>query len=668
MVPGRRTGAGWLTVSLLGSLPRAALPCNFRFFRGPGLAEATHATHQIHGMADEKRPTSRTWLGYLLIAAAALVFSGIFKPPGPPLVPYDEAVAEVRRGEVAAAVVKPDEIELVRRAGEQRPEERVRVTRLPGVEDEPIVRALLEQQVRIEAKSARSAAWTQVALWLLPLLLINAVFFMMLRRAGQGAGGPLGFLRSKAKIYDRSKQDPVRFSDVAGVDEAKDELVEVIDFLKEPSRYRSLGGRIPRGLLLVGPPGTGKTLLARAVAGEANVPFFSLNASEFVEMFVGLGAARVRELFEEARKSAPSIVFIDEIDAVGRTRGGLSALSTHDEREQTLHQLLAELDGFDARTTVILMAATNRPEVLDPALMRPGRFDRQVIVDRPDLRGREAILAVHARRVPLAKDVDLGLVARRTPGMVGADLAKIVNEAALAGARRGAREIGQADFDEALDRSQLGLRRRGQIMTAEERRRVAYHEAGHALVALALPAADPVERVSIVARTIGALGVTIQVPRDERQLVTEQEIESRVTVMLGGRAAEEIALGQVSSGAHDDLGRATALVREMVTRLGMSRRLGLPALSRQVGAPMLGVIQEERTCSDETAREVDEEVRERLGEMYLKAKQLLVDRREGLEAAAEALVLKETLRGDELEQIAAMSVRRKIAVGSPSAA
>ncbi|WP_437814404.1 ATP-dependent zinc metalloprotease FtsH [Sorangium sp. So ce1078] len=628
-------------------------------------------------MADEKRPVSRTWLGYLLIAAAILVFSGIVKPPGPPLVPYDEAVAEVRRGEVAAALVKPDEIELVRRGdaprpeergGAQRSEERVRVTRLPGVEDEPIVRALLEQQVRIEAKSARSAAWTQAAIWLLPLLLVNALFFMMLRRAGQGAGGPLGFLRSKAKIYDRSRQDPVRFSDVAGVDEAKDELVEVVDYLKEPSRYRSLGGRIPRGLLLVGPPGTGKTLLARAVAGEADVPFFSLNASEFVEMFVGLGAARVRELFEEARKSAPSIVFIDEIDAVGRTRGGLSALSTHDEREQTLHQLLAELDGFDARTTVILMAATNRPEVLDPALLRPGRFDRQVIVDRPDLRGREAILAVHARRVPLASDVDLGLVARRTPGMVGADLAKIVNEAALAGARRGGRQIGQADFDEALDRSQLGLRRRGQIMTAEERRRVAYHEAGHALVALALPAADPVERVSIVARTIGALGVTIQVPRDERQLVTEQEIESRVTVMLGGRAAEEIALGQVSSGAHDDLGRATALVREMVTRLGMSRRLGLPALARNVGAPMLGVIQEERTCSEETAREVDEEVRERLGEMYLKAKQLLVDRREGLEAAAEALVLKETLRGEELEQIAAVSTRRKISVGSPSAA
>ncbi|MGK3974716.1 ATP-dependent zinc metalloprotease FtsH [Sorangium sp. So ce118] len=619
-------------------------------------------------MADEKRPASRAWLGYLLIAAAILVFSGVIRPPGRPLVPYDEAVAEVRRGEVAAAIVKPDEVELLRRGGPQRPEERVRVTRLPGVEDEPLVRALLDREVRIEAKSAQSSAWTQVAVWLLPLVLINAALFMMLRRAGQGGGGPLGFLRSKAKIYDRSRQDPVRFSDVAGVDEAKDELVEVVDFLKEPSRYRSLGGRIPRGLLLIGPPGTGKTLLARAVAGEANVPFFSLNASEFVEMFVGLGAARVRELFEEARKSAPSIVFIDEIDAVGRTRGGLGALATHDEREQTLHQLLAELDGFDVRTTVILMAATNRPEVLDPALLRPGRFDRQVIVDRPDLRGREAILAVHARRVPLANDVDLGLVARRTPGMVGADLAKIVNEAALAGARRGAKEIGQADFDEALDRSQLGLRRRGQIMTAEERRRVAYHEAGHALVALALPAADPVERVSIVARTIGALGVTIQVPRDERQLVTEQEIESRVTVMLGGRAAEEIALGQVSSGAHDDLGRATALVREMVTRLGMSRRLGLPALARSVGAPMLGVLQEERTCSEETAREVDEEVRERLGEMYLKAKQLLADRREGLEAAAEALVLKETLRGEELERIAAVATRRKISVGSTSAA
>jgi len=479
---------------------------------------------------------------------------------------------------------------------------------------------------------------------------------------GQGASGPLGLLRSRAKIYDRTRQEPVGFADVAGVDEAKDELVEVVDYLREPGRYRSLGGRIPRGLLLIGPPGTGKTLLARAVAGEANVPFFSLNASEFVEMFVGLGAARVRELFEQARKSAPSIVFIDEIDAVGRTRGGLGALATHDEREQTLHQLLAELDGFDPRATVILMAATNRPEVLDPALLRPGRFDRQVVVDRPDLRGRKAILDVHCRRVPLGKDVDLGLVARRTPGMVGADLARIVNEAALAGARRRARQIVQADFDEALDRTLLGLRRRGQVMTPEERRRVAFHEAGHALVALALPSADPVERVSIVARTIGALGVTIQVPRDERHIITEQEIESRVTVLLGGRAAEETALGEVSSGAHDDLGRATALVREMVTRLGMSRRLGLPSLARNVGSPLLGVMQEERLCSEDTARMIDEEVRERLGELYLKAKEILQGKRDGLEAAADALIERETLSGEEIERVAG-AARWKLTAG-----
>jgi cell division protease FtsH len=619
-------------------------------------------------MAEDRKPASRAWLGTLMVALLILLFSRLLKPPGPELVPYNEAIAEVERGEITSAVVKPDEIVLARKDDPGRTKDRIRVTRLPGVDNEPIVRALLDKQVRIEAKSAQTSAWVQVALWLLPLVLINAAFFMMLRRAGPGTGGALGFLRSRAKVYDRSQQEPVRFSEVAGVDEAKEELVEVVDFLTEPSRYRSLGGRIPRGLLLIGPPGTGKTLLARAVAGEAHVPFFSLNASEFVEMFVGLGAARVRELFEQARRSAPSIVFIDEIDAVGRTRGGLGAIAAHDEREQTLHQLLAELDGFDARTTVILMAATNRPEVLDPALLRPGRFDRQVIVDRPDLRGREAILAVHARRVPLARDVDLSLIARRTPGMVGADLAKIVNEAALAGARRGAKEIAQSDFDEALDRSQLGLRRRGQIMTPEERRRIAYHEAGHALVALTLPAADPVERVSIVARTIGVLGATIQVPRDERHIVTEQELESRIAVMLGGRAAEEIALGEVSSGAHDDLGRATGLLREMVTRLGMSRRLGLPALARNTGPSMLGVVQEERICSEDTAREIDEELRERLGELYLKAKQLLLDRREGLEAAAEALVLKETLSGEELARIAAGSARRMITVGAPSAA
>jgi cell division protease FtsH len=600
-----------------------------------------------------KRP-HRAWIGYAILTVVALLLSGVITPPGPKHIPYDQAVALIEGGQVESATVTPDEVTLRLRNVDKKTGDRVATTRLPGVENEPIVKALLDQKTEIEAESGRASWWMTALLWILPLVAINALFFFAMRRMGPGAqsGGPLAFLKTRTRLYDKARQEPVRFRDVAGVDEAKDELVEVVDFLKNPARYRALGGRIPRGLLLIGPPGTGKTLLARAVAGEADVPFFSLNASEFVEMFVGLGAARVRDLFDQAKKAAPSIVFIDEIDAVGRTRGGLGALASHDEREQTLHQLLAELDGFDARTTVILMAATNRPEVLDPALLRPGRFDRQVIVDRPDLAGREAILRVHARKLPLGEDVDLAAVARRTPGMAGADLANIVNEAALAGARRGADRIHEIDFAEALDRVQLGLRKKGTIMTPAERRRVAYHEAGHALVALALPEADPVERVSIVARTIGALGTTIMVPRDERHVITEQELETRVTVLLAGRAAEQIALGQISTGAHDDLGRATAIVREMVTRLGMSR-LGLSTLTRPTGAPMLGIVQEERLCSDATAREIDDEVRDRIADAYRRAKQILDGRREALEAAADALVTRETVSGDELAAIAA---------------
>jgi len=619
--------------------------------------------------ANAKKP-ARSWIFYLLLILAALAFSGVFSPAGPREVPYGEALRLVESGRVVEASVTADDVVLrlsKEGAGEAKPSEKpalpglfaqaeheneVRTGRIPGVDREPLVEALLAQKVPLDAKVSRTPLWMMALWWILPIVLINLLFFSALRRAGAGGGaaGALGLTRARTRLYDRTGKEPVRFEDVAGVDEAKDELLEVVDFLKHPARYRALGGRIPRGLLLVGPPGTGKTLLARAVAGEAEVPFFSLNASEFVEMFVGLGAARVRDLFAEARKNAPCIVFIDEIDAVGRSRGGLGALATHDEREQTLQQLLAELDGFDPRATVILMAATNRPEVLDPALLRPGRFDRQVIVDRPDLRGREAILGVHARRVPLASDADLAAVARRTPGMVGADLANIVNEAALAAARRGGIVIAQADFEDALDRVQLGLRRRGLIMTTEERRRVSVHEAGHALVALSLPEADPVERVSIVARAI-SLGVTIQVPRDERHVMTEAELEARVTVMLGGRAAEELCEGETSTGAHDDLGRATQLVREMITRYGMSRRLGLPALARTVGAPLLGVTQDERMCSEQTAREIDEEVRDRLDELYARAKAILVGRRSSLRALADALVVRETLSGPELRRI-----------------
>ncbi len=613
-------------------------------------------------MADPARAESKpsigapggppAWIGYVVIGVLALLLSGVLSGPQARAIPYSDGVALVQADRVEKAVVTPDEVVLVQKAEGGKPAEQVRVTRLSGVPDEPLVKTLLDRNVKIEAQSTSTPFWLQALFWIVPFLLLNALFFFGLRHMGQApTGGPLSFLKSRTRLYDRSKQDPVRFSDVAGVDEAKDELVEIVDFLRQPDRYRALGGRIPRGLLLIGPPGTGKTLLARAVAGEAGVPFFSLNASEFVEMFVGLGAARVRDLFEQAKKSAPSIVFIDEIDAVGRARGGVGMLTSHDEREQTLQQLLAELDGFDARTTVIVMAATNRPEVLDPALLRPGRFDRQVIVDRPDLQGRAAILAVHARRGPLAPDVDLQQVARRTPGMAGADLANIVNEAALAGARRGAARIGQVDFADALDRVQLGLRRRGVIMTPAERRRVAYHEAGHALVALALPDADPLERVSIVARTIGALGVTIQIPRDERRILTEGELTTRVTVILGGRAAEEISLGEISTGAHDDLGKATAILREMVTRLGMSRKLGLPTLTRTVGAPLLGTTQEERLCSEDTARQIDEEVRERITELYRAAKRLLEEQRGALSVVAEALIARETLSGEEVVQL-----------------
>jgi cell division protease FtsH len=607
------------------------------------------------------------WLGYAALTLLILLVSGVFSLPGARVVPYNEGARLVQTDRVEKAVVTADDVVLIEKAEGKNAATEVRVTRLPGVADEPLMKALLDRNVPIEATRATTPFWLQAMFWVLPFLALNALFFYGIRRLGQGgpAGNPLALLKSRTRLYDRSKQDPVRFADVAGVDEAKDELVEIVDFLRQPERYRALGGRIPRGVLLIGPPGTGKTLLARAVAGEAGVPFFSLNASEFVEMFVGLGAARVRDLFEQAKKSAPSIVFIDEVDAVGRARGGTGTLTSHDEREQTLQQLLAELDGFDARTTVIVVAATNRPEVLDPALLRPGRFDRQVIVDRPDLQGRKAILDVHARRVPLALDVDLLQVARRTAGMAGADLANIVNEAALSGARRSASRVSQADFFDALDRVQLGLRRRGVIMTPAERRRVAYHEAGHALVALALPDADPVERVSIVARTIGALGMTVQVPRDDRRIFTEAELTTRITVILGGRAAEELSLREISTGAHDDLGKATAMLREMVTRLGMSRKLGLPTLTRTVGSPLLGTTTEERLCSEDTAREIDEEVRGRLAELHDAARRILDRKRSALESVAEALLARETLSGDEVAELAAAAPARELA---PSAA
>ena len=455
-------------------------------------------------------------------------------------------------------------------------------------------------------------------------------------------------------IYDATQHGKVTFEDVAGVDEAEAELVEVVDFLRHPQKYTALGARIPKGVLLVGTPGTGKTLLARAVAGEAGVPFFSLSGSEFVEMFVGLGAARMRDLFQEAKKRAPCIVFIDELDAIGKSRGGVAAFSTHDEREQTLNQLLVEMDGFEATAGVIIMAATNRPEVLDQALLRAGRFDRQVVVDRPDLRGREEILKVHVRKLTLADQVDLVLLAQRTPGMVGADLAKVANEAALAAARRGSAEVAQRDFELAIDRIQLGLEKKGRVMNEEEKRRVAYHESGHALVAMSVDRANPVHRVTIIPRSIGALGVTLQLPTEDRYLVTREDLLDRVCVMYGGRVAEEVVFGDVSSGAHDDLARATETARAMVTRLGMSERMGAMTYGRSQGSRFLpGMDVEERTYSEETARAIDAEIRALLEDQRRRATEILSERRALLERMAQRLLEVETLDRAEIERLQA---------------
>src|SRR5947199_2242821 len=445
---------------------------------------------------------------------------------------------------------------------------------IPGIDEAPVISELERHHVeftgRIESTFVRDLFFG----WIIPLGVMVGIWMFLMRRVGGGPTQALSFGRSKHKIFDR-KELKTTFGDVAGVDEAKAELVEIVDFLKNPKKYQRLGGRIPKGVLLVGPPGTGKTLLARAVAGEADVPFFTLSGSEFVEMFVGVGAARVRDLFEQAKEKAPCIVFIDELDAIGKTRAGTTGfLSGHDKREQTLNQLLAEMDGFDSSKGVIIMAATNRPEVLDPALLRAGRFDRQVVVDQPDVRGREAILRVHARNVTLAPTVDLRVLAARTPGMAGADLANIINEAALLAARKGKDAVDMADLEEAVDRVIGGLERKSRVLSEKERDIVAHHEIGHALVASSLPHADPVHKVTIIPRGVGALGATYQLPLEDRYLLTRSELEDRIAVLLGGRAAEEVVYGEISTGAHNDLERSTEMARLMVMQYGTSETLG----------------------------------------------------------------------------------------------
>src|SRR6266581_952173 len=444
------------------------------------------------------------------------------------------------------------------------------VTRIPGVDEAPLIAELEKHKVeftgRIESTFVRDLFFG----WIIPLGVMVGIWMFLMRRVGGGPTQALSFGRSKHKIFDR-KELKTTFGDVAGVDEAKAELVEIVDFLKNPKKYQRLGGRIPKGVLVVGPPGTGKTLLARAVAGEADVPFFTLSGSEFVEMFVGVGAARVRDLFMQAVKNAPSIIFIDELDAIGKARG-VSMLTGNDEREQTLNQLLAEMDGFDPNQGVIIMAATNRPEILDAALLRPGRFDRQILVDRPDIKGRTKILQLHAKKVKLSADLDLAVVAAKTPGFVGADLANIVNEAALLAARQEKESIEMAEFDEAIERVVAGLQKKSHVINPKEKKIVAYHESGHALVAELVPGADPVSKISIIPRGIAALGYTSQLPTEDRYLMTRSELLARICVLLGGRVAEEIVFGDISTGAQNDLQRATEIARTMITQFGMSEK------------------------------------------------------------------------------------------------
>jgi cell division protease FtsH len=490
--------------------------------------------------------------------------------------------------------------------------------------------------------------------WILPVALFFGLWTFIARRMRGLGGGLMSIGKSKAKIYVEADTG-VRFDDVAGVDEAKDELREIVDFLKDPGQYSRLGGRMPKGVLLVGPPGTGKTLLAKAVAGQAKVPFFSISGSEFVEMFVGVGAARVRDLFEQARAKAPAIIFIDELDALGRARGIGPYAGGHDEKEQTLNQLLAEMDGFDSKSGLVILAATNRPEILDPALLRAGRFDRQVLVDRPDKKGRVDILRVHLKKTKLSTDVDPEKVAALTPGFTGADLANLVNEAALLATRRGADDVQMIDFTNAIERMVAGLEKRNRLLNPKEREIVAYHEMGHALVALTLPGTDPVHKVSIIPRGIGSLGYTIQRPTEDRFLMTRQELENKMSVLLGGRAAELTVFGHLSTGAADDLRKVTDIARSMVTRYGMSERLGSVAYDRDprsfLTGPDLPPPPREQDYAEETAAVIDKEVRGIVQSAMERALGILRERRDVLERTAQRLLEKETLDEKELTEL-----------------
>jgi cell division protease FtsH len=561
------------------------------------------------------------------------------------VVPYSEFERLLAAGKVSEVVINGDRI-----TGKLKAPENGKTVAAANLVAPDLAERLSKYGVKY-TRVTENTLFRDVLSWVVPALVFFGVWYFLVRRmAGQqgGMGGFMSIGKSRAKVYVESKTG-VTFKDVAGVDEAKAELQEVVEFLKDPKKYGRLGARVPKGVLLVGPPGTGKTMLARAVAGEAGVPFFSISGSEFVEMFVGVGAARVRDLFEQARPKAPAIIFIDELDALGRARGA-NPVGGHDEKEQTLNQLLVELDGFDSSTGLVLLAATNRPEILDPALLRAGRFDRVVLVDRPDKKGRLQILQVHARKVMLAADVDLERIAAMTPGFSGADLANLINEAALLATRRDADAVGQADFNEAIERLIAGLEKKNRVLSETERRIVAHHELGHALVALGLPGTDPVHKISIIPRGVAALGYTLQRPTEDRFLMTREELENKMAVLLGGRGAEEVIYGHLSTGAANDLAKVTEIARSMVMRYGMVKSLGHVAYENEPAGFLNNNITQKQ-FSETTAREIDVAVREIVEKAYAKALSILKRERAALERWAQRLLERETLVEADLEEL-----------------
>jgi cell division protease FtsH len=598
-------------------------------------------------------------LAYVAIAALGvlLVQDAIMRSRQVATIPYSEFMRLVRGDQVAEIWISQNDV-----VGQLKSPLPSGQTRFSTTRVETDIAAQLEQHGVKYSGRIESTFIPTLLSWVVPVLIFGGVWLFLMRRAAGKMGGGAGLMtigKSKAKVLVEASTG-VSFKDVAGVDEAKEELQEVVNFLKDPQRYGRLGARMPKGVLLVGPPGTGKTLLARAVAGEAGVPFFSISGSEFVEMFVGVGAARVRDLFEQARGKAPSIIFIDELDALGRARQATQVMGGHDEKEQTLNQLLSEMDGFDPTSGVVILAATNRPEVLDPALLRAGRFDRQVLVDRPDKKGRVEILNVYLPKVKVAADVDPGAVASLTPGFTGADLANLVNEATLVATRRGAEEVSLADFNAAIERIVAGLEKRNRLLSPRERQIVAFHEMGHALVAASNPLSDPVHKVSIIPRGIGALGYTIQRPTEDRYLMTREELEGKLAVLMGGRAAEHVAFGHYSTGAADDLAKATGIARSMATRYAMVPALGSVSYEQDQGPGFLGMGVTRRDYSEQTARELDEAVRRIVDGAFDRARSVLTAHREVLDEGARMLLERETLDEKDL-----LPLFQRVAGGAP---